>query len=129
MLPGKLNYKTFKILLVGVLVCLPLGLSPATVSAQTLEKLSSLKGCSLLSDQELAGFRGSYDSYAFSMNTFEGPLGAAPAFTTLTNTNGPNGLLTAGVNGSLGPGIYQAVSVAGNNNMVISSSTITITHK
>lgn len=138
MLLGKLNYKTFKILLVGVLVCLPLGLSSSPVSAQALKGLSSIKDCSLLSDKELAEFRGSYDSYSFSMDIgisrashdpqvnlqYTGPPGATPAFTSLNN-----GSFTAGVNGTLGQGFYQAVCVAGNNNMVISNTNISITHK
>jgi hypothetical protein len=144
MLLGKLNYKTFKILLVGVLVCLPLGLSSSPVSAQSLESLPSIKNCSLLSDQELAELRGSYDSYYFSMDigistvsnapqvnvtyTAQVPSGTAPTFNgSVASFNNGSVSFQAGLgNGALGPGYYQVVSVAGNNQMVIASTNITI---
>jgi hypothetical protein len=145
MLLGKLKYKTFKILLVALLVCLPLGLSSSPVSAQALQSLPSIKNCSLLSDQELAELRGSYDTYSFSMDIgisrggsndpqvniqYTGPLGAiSPINGSMVSSINSNVSFTAGVgNGALGQGFYQAVCVAGNNNMVISNTNISITH-
>jgi hypothetical protein len=146
MLLGKLNYKTFKILLVALLVCLPLGLSSSPVSAQSLQSLPSIKNCSLLSDKELAELRGSYDTYSFSMDigisrVSNSPQvdvisasvpssGPAPAFNgTAASFNNGNFSFQAGVgNGTLGQGVYQVVNVAGNNNIVSSNTNLSITH-
>jgi hypothetical protein len=161
MLLWKLNYKTFKILLVALLVCLPLGLSSSPVGAQSLERLPSIKNCSLLSDQELAELRGSYDSYYFSMDIGISMAGNAPQVNVTYTATVPSGTpalngsvastatvpsgtpalngsvasfndgsvsFQAGVgNGTLGPGFYQVVSVAGNNKMVIANTNFTIT--
>lgn len=146
MLLWKLNYRTFKILLVGVLVCLPLGLSSSPVSAQALESLPSIKNCSLLSDQELAELRGSYDSYYFSMDIGINMASNDPQVNVQYTAQVPSGSPTPALNGGVasfndgtvsfqagagkgtqGPGFYQVVNVAGNNQIVITNTNFTIT--
>jgi hypothetical protein len=147
MLLRKLNYKTFKILLAGVVVCLPLGLSSSPVSAQSLARLPSVKNCSLVSDKELAEMRGSYDGYFFSLDIgitqmFNGNPNVTVNFTAQVPSGSPapslNGAVANFNNGTVsfqagpgtganGPGYYQVLSVAGNSQLVVSNTNFTIT--
>ena len=146
MLLGELNYRTFTMLLVGVLVCLPLGLYSSPVRAQALESLPSVKNCSLVSDQQLAELRGSYDGYYFSVDigismarhdpqvsvqyTAQVPSGSpAPALNggVASFNNGTVSFQAGAGTGTQGPGFYQVLSVAGNNQMVITNTNFTIT--
>ncbi|MGA8139799.1 MAG: hypothetical protein WB948_03875 [Desulfobaccales bacterium] len=144
---GKLNYRTFGILLAGVLVCLPIGLSSSPVNAQSLARLPSVKNCSLVSDKELAEMRGSYDGYYFSMDIgitamFNSNPNVTVAFTAQVPSGSPaptlNGAVASFNNGTVsfeagpgigtqGPGFYQVTSVAGNNQLVVSNTNFTIT--
>ncbi len=147
MLRRKLNYKTFTILLAGVLVSLPIGLSYYAASAQASERLPSVKNCSVVSDKELAEMRGSYDGYYFSMDIgitqmFNGNPNVTVAFTAQVPSGSPaptlNGAVASFNNGTVsfqagpgigtqGPGFYQVTSVAGNDQLVVSNTNFSIT--
>jgi hypothetical protein len=116
-----------------------------TKALTTLAGLSSLDEVTELQENDLQELRGCYDSYYFALDiginmtgstpsvnvqfSAQVPQGtAAPSFSgNAVSFNNGNVSFQAGVgNNSLGAGFYQVIGVAGNQNIVIANTNITI---
>ena len=120
----------------------PQQLAGKPVSVKKIPDL--LQTCARVADRDLQDLRGCYDSYYFAMDigvTLGGsspsvnvrfladvPPGSAPTFNgNQASFNNGNVSFQAGVgNTSMGKGVFQIVSVAGNNNIVIASTNVNI---
>lgn len=103
-----------------------------------------LQTCARVADRDLQDLRGCYDSYYFAMDInvalgtstpsvnvsflADVPPGSAPTFNgNMASYNNGTVSFQAGVgNTSLGKGVFQLVSLAGNNNIVIASTNVNI---
>jgi hypothetical protein len=103
-----------------------------------------LQTCARITDHDLQDLRGCYDSYYFAMEigiTLGGsnpsvnvsfladvPPGSAPTFNgnQASFNNGTVSFQAGAGNTSMGKGVFQLVSVAGNNNIVIASTNVNI---
>lgn len=119
--------------------------SPLMGKPVSVKKIPDLlQTCARVADQDLQDLRGCYDSYYFAMDigitlgtstpsinvTFlaDVPPGSAPSFNgNMASFNNGTVSFQAGVgNTSMGKGVFQIVSVAGNNNIVIASTNVNI---
>ncbi len=111
----------------------------------SVEKIPDLlQTCARVADPDLRDLRGCYDSYYFAMDIgitlgssnptisvrflADVPPGSAPSFNgNMASFNNGTVSFQAGVgNTSMGKGVFQIVSVAGNNNVIIASTNINI---
>lgn len=116
-----------------------------TKALATLAGLASLGELTELKENDLKELRGCYDSYYFALNigvnmtgntpsvnvqfSAQLPQGTtAPSFSgNSVSFNNGNASFQAGVgNNALGAGFYQVISVAGNQNIIIANTNITI---
>ena len=135
-----------------LLICLSLlggcsaPMSVNRVLPQLAETGDLLQTCARVPDKELQQIRGCYDSYYFGLDVGINLATSIPSVNVKFEANVPpdtinnlnftgnmanynNGTVSfqAGVGStSLGSGIYQIVSVAGNNNIVIANTNVMI---
>lgn len=148
--PPRVLYIILALLVVFMLMILscsgvmppPQQLAGKPVSVNNIPEL--LQTCARVADRDLQDLRGCYDSYYFAMDIgitlgssnpsvnvkflADVPPGTAPTFNgNQASFNNGNVSFQAGVgNTSMGKGIFQLVSVAGNNNIVIASTNVNI---
>ena len=150
-IPPRVLYVILALLLMGFMLMIlscsgvmppPQQLAGKPVSVKKIPDL--LQTCARVADRDLQDLRGCYDSYYFAMDIgvtlgssnpsvnvkflADVPPGTAPTFNGNQATfNNGNVSFQAGVgNTSMGKGVFQIVSVAGNNNIVIASTNVNI---
>jgi len=123
-------------LLATALVIFLMGMFPLSSKASPftqpsmVERPAVLAACSVVSDQELSGIRGRYDTYYFGLDIIINLTGSGPVFATNPHSNMPPGTIVTqrGINfrdpnvsyqaGIGRHNIFQNVRVTGDNKIV-----------